>query len=230
MDEEYPARAPEDAWQLPQILDALFIFVALLTPDGRVRYVNEAPLRRSGLHSDALLGQHLAETPWFAHSDSERERIRRAIRRTAAGETVQDDFNIRRPKPSGDEVTMETTFTPLRDARGRIRGMIVAALDVTERQQQRARVDRLTRVGGERVRRLWAYYRHPMRAGAGGGRDEAAGVTSGGGRGARAGTGGEGDRDRRNPRAEHRAPRGGAAAERGGNGVMAEALARALKR
>ncbi len=146
MDAKHDPHAPRDAWQTAQVLDALPLFVAVLNTRGELQYVNRAPLQGSGLRLAALRGQHFAETPWFEHSALECEHVRRTLARAAAGESVCEEFDVHRLKPSDGQIRIEATFSPLRDAVGGIRGIVVTAVDITDHRQQRARVEWLTRI------------------------------------------------------------------------------------
>ncbi len=130
--------------RLEQVLDALLMFVGLMGADGRLRYVNEKPLQLAGIRREDIIGRPLADTPWFAHSDTERTRVRDALQRAAAGEIVHENFTI--TTAGGDLRTIDAIISPLRDGSAAIEELVGSAVDVTERQQQRARVQRLTQI------------------------------------------------------------------------------------
>ena len=135
---------PGTQQRLLQILDALLMFVGLIGTDGRVRYVNEGPLRLAGIRRDEIIGKPLADTPWFAHSEIERTRIQDALQRAAAGEIVREEFTI--TSAAGELRTIDAILNPVRDGTGAVEELVSSAVDVTERKQQRARVERLTQI------------------------------------------------------------------------------------
>jgi PAS domain-containing protein len=58
----------DEGW-LHNVLDAIFAFVGLFSPDGVVVDVNRVPLVASGLGREEVVGFDL---PWFAHSAGSR--------------------------------------------------------------------------------------------------------------------------------------------------------------
>src|SRR5258707_10564015 len=70
------------------VLDGLHAGIAVLTPEGIVLEINEAPLDDTHIRREEAIGQPLAQTPWWACSPAGQEQGRAAIARPSPGETV----------------------------------------------------------------------------------------------------------------------------------------------
>ena len=122
--------------RLRSILDTMFVFVGLMTLDGEIVEVNNAPLEAAGLKREEVLGQTVAETYWFSYSPAMQRQVRLALARSAQGEVVREDYSIR---IAGEQtIVIDTTFAPLRDASGRVTQIVGSAVDITARKQAEA--------------------------------------------------------------------------------------------
>jgi PAS domain S-box-containing protein len=107
--------------------------VLRLDAEGACVIASDAACRILGAARDALLGRG-----WLEGFGAEaRERIRRAWPELLAGVPFRDELLARRR--GGDEVRVQTDWTPDPDAEGRVRGVLVTLLDVSA--QQRAEAD-----------------------------------------------------------------------------------------
>src|SRR6266852_505440 len=70
------------------VLDGLHAEVAVLTPEGIVLEINEAPLDGAHIRREEVIGKPLAETPWWSFSPTSQEQVRAAIARASTGETA----------------------------------------------------------------------------------------------------------------------------------------------
>jgi PAS domain S-box-containing protein len=125
------------------VLDGLgsHMFVGLLTPGGILVEANRSALELAGLDRDAVTGRPLDETPWFASSEDERERLREAIARAAAGEAVRYDAVV---SAAGNRpVTIDFSLQPLLDDEGKVAFLVPSARDATERVEAEREVARL---------------------------------------------------------------------------------------
>lgn len=119
--------------RLQNILDSMFAFVGLFTPDGMVIEVNRAPLAAAGLRREDVVGRPFWDAFWWSHSPEVREQMRTTLRRAAAGEIIRGDFAVR---VSGDKLlTVDATFSPLYDQTGRVTQVVGSGVDVTERKR-----------------------------------------------------------------------------------------------
>lgn len=125
-------RVQDNARQLRQILDSMFTFVALLSPEGVVLEVNRAPLEAAGLRREDIVGRPVTESYWWAYAAEPVERLRDAIARAGRGEVVRFDQVVRIGE--GRQLTIDVTFAPLRGGAGEIAGIVASASDITERE------------------------------------------------------------------------------------------------
>jgi PAS domain S-box-containing protein len=116
------------------VLDAIFAFVGLFSPDGVVLDVNEAPLVASTLRRDQVVGRRFVDLPWFAHAATERARISEAIAAAGRGERVRLETRIRSVR-DGASLCIDAAFAPLRDANGVVTRVVGSGVDITDRKR-----------------------------------------------------------------------------------------------
>jgi PAS domain S-box-containing protein len=122
-----------DETRLRPVLDAIFAFVGLFSPDGVVVDVNRVPLVSSGLARTDVVGRRFVDLPWFAHSATERARIADALARAVCGEKPRLETTIR--QPGGALVYVDAAFAPLRDAAGVVTHVVGTGVDITARRE-----------------------------------------------------------------------------------------------
>ncbi len=116
-----------------RVLDNLFAFVGVMTPDGTLIEVNRAPLEAAGISSSEVLGKKFWDCHWVSHSSGVQARVRAACESAAAGEVVRYDVPGRM---AGETmIWMDFQLAPLRDGEGRITHLIPSATDITERKR-----------------------------------------------------------------------------------------------
>lgn len=134
--------------QLRRVLDSLFMFVGVLTPDGLLLEANRAPLEAGGVTLEQVRGLYVWDTPWWNADAGNQAWLREAVARAAAGETLRRDVVVRM---AGD-TRMEIDFmiAPLRDDSGRITHLIPSGIDISARRASEAALltseDRFRRV------------------------------------------------------------------------------------
>jgi two-component system, sensor histidine kinase PdtaS len=117
--------------QMRRVLDSLFVFVCLLSPDGTVLEANRAPLEAGGLTLEQVRGRPFWDTPWWNHDVEQQDWIREAVRRAAAGETLRRDVVARM---AGDSLmAVDFMLAPLFDAQGRVTHLIPSGMDISAR-------------------------------------------------------------------------------------------------
>jgi PAS domain S-box-containing protein len=119
--------------RLRQVLDNLFAFVGLLTPEGTVIETNRAPLDAAGIDLADVQGRRFEDCYWWSYSAEVQAQLREAIKRAAQGETARYDVEIR--VTGGFLITIDFMLAPLRDEVGSIIGLIPSAVDITERKR-----------------------------------------------------------------------------------------------
>ncbi len=118
--------------RLRSLLDHLYAFVGLLEPDGRVVYVNRAPLERAGLLLEDVVGRKLWECVWWKDDADAAETVRTAVERAAAGWQTRGDVTVR--LADGRAVMFDLQVAALRDEFGNLVHLVPSAVDVTDRE------------------------------------------------------------------------------------------------
>ncbi|MEO7600195.1 MAG: PAS domain-containing protein [Opitutus sp.] len=118
--------------RLRKIFDGILAFVGLFSLDGRILEMNDAALKTVGANRADLLGQLMADGPWWSESLEMRERVESALRHAARGETVKLELIAR--TQGNDHLVIDAVFNPLRDASGEITAIVGSGIDVTARK------------------------------------------------------------------------------------------------
>jgi PAS domain S-box-containing protein len=146
------ARAAAGERHLRDVLDSLFTFVAVLTPDGTLVEVNDAPLKAAAISKQDVIGKPFWEAHWWSYSAEVRERIRKAVVQAARGETFR--FDVDNLMRDGKMISVDFMLRPMLDAAGRVRNVIASAVPITERkdaekalQRSEARLRRISDSG-----------------------------------------------------------------------------------
>jgi PAS domain S-box-containing protein len=125
--------------RLRQVLDALFTFVSVCTPEGVLLEANRALLDVGGLAARDVVGRPLWETPWWDWDPVVQGHLREAIERAAAGARSRYDVVIR---VRDGHITIDLQIVPLVDS-GRVVALVLSASDVSDRHRQLAEMSAL---------------------------------------------------------------------------------------
>ncbi len=115
------------------VLDGLHAGIAVLTPEGIVLEINEAPLDGAHMRREEVLGKPLAEAPWWSFTPAGQEQLRDAIARASTGETVRFETPVR-PR-EGMLLHLEVAITPHVNADHHLEYLVIAAIDITARKR-----------------------------------------------------------------------------------------------
>lgn len=127
---------------LQQVLDSLVTFVGVMTPDGRLVEVNQAPLALAGLTRDDVIGHPFADTYWWADTPATQAAIATAIATASQGTPMRCDIPMH--IQGGQQITIDFALVPLRDPEtGQITHLISSGVDVSDRRQAEAERTRL---------------------------------------------------------------------------------------
>lgn len=124
-------RLEEERNLLRHALDGLFVYVALLDPDGKAVEVNRAPLEAAGIKREDYIGLPFGDTLAWRYDTAVRTRVKEAVRRAQQGETVRYDERLLMGKGI---VTIDFSIAPLFDAGGRVTQIIASGVDISERK------------------------------------------------------------------------------------------------
>lgn len=119
--------------QIRRILDSLFSFVGVMTPDGVLIEANRTALEAAALSPADVLGKPFEETYWWSYSPDLQNQLRAAIARAAAGETVRYDAVVR--IRDNQLITIDFTLVPILNESGQVEYLIPSGIDVSERKQ-----------------------------------------------------------------------------------------------
>ena len=128
----------ESEQHLRNVLDSLFAFVCVLTPEGTLIEANRATLEAAGLKAEDVLGKPYDQTYWWNYSEEVQARLRKAIERGAQGIPSRFDEEIR----IADDRRMIIDFmlAPMLGENGEVRYLVPSAIDVTERYRANERL------------------------------------------------------------------------------------------
>lgn len=117
--------------RLRRVLDGLFAFVGVLSPEGVLLEANAAPLQAAGLAPADVLGRDFWDTHWWTHDAAVAARLRAAVAAAAGGQVVRYDVPVR--LKGGALVTIDFQLAPLHEADGRLGNLIASGVVIEER-------------------------------------------------------------------------------------------------
>jgi PAS domain S-box-containing protein len=130
--------------RLRAIYDGTFEFMWLLSPEGGLLEANRSALEFAGCDLPGVSGKPFWDTPWFTSTPGAGEAIREATTQAASG--AQQRFEMELNGPAAEARTIDISFRPLLDERGRVILIVPAGLDITERALAAQATNRLAAV------------------------------------------------------------------------------------
>ncbi|MDF3983644.1 PAS domain-containing protein [Luteibacter sp. PPL201] len=118
--------------RLAAIFESSFQLQILLDPAGRILDANAASLNAILLGKDDVVGQRLADSPWFARVEWARATIRQAIADASQGRASKHEMEL--DLPTGMRF-FDVSLRPLRDGAGTPDAIVVEAVETTARRQ-----------------------------------------------------------------------------------------------
>lgn len=116
---------------LRRVLNNLFVFVGVVTPDGVLMEANDPALLAGGLTADDVIGKPFEQAHWWSYSPQIQAQLRDSIARATAGEAVRYDVPVR--MANGHMMTIDFMLSPMRNAQGEIDYLIPSGVDLTRR-------------------------------------------------------------------------------------------------
>lgn len=124
---------------LRRVLDSLFAFVGVLSPDGTLLQANRAPIEAAGIEMKDVIGKPFWETYWWSYSETVRDWLQSACQRVGSGEIVREDVVVRMTDDS--RMGLDFMLVPMRDDDGEITHLIASAIDISDRQVAQQRIE-----------------------------------------------------------------------------------------
>jgi PAS domain S-box-containing protein len=104
--------------RIDTIFEHAFQFVGLLSTEGILLEANPSALRHASVSADAVVGKPFWQTPWWAHSAEEQERLKSAISQASDGTFVRFETTHRARDGTLDPI--DFSLTPIHDASGQV--------------------------------------------------------------------------------------------------------------
>ncbi len=116
------------------IFEQSYHFIGLLSPEGTLLAANRTSLQSLDIDDvREVIGKPFWETPWWAYSKEEQNRLRESIDAAAHGTFVRYETELLALDERG--LFIDFSLKPIRDDAGRITMLIAEGRDVTERKQ-----------------------------------------------------------------------------------------------
>ena len=129
-------RDPPGGNFLKDILDTLYTFVGVLTPDGTLVEANVAALRAASLEPEDVIGKRFEETYWWSYSPDVQAELRAAIDRAARGERSRYDVRVRLSE--NHFIDIDFSLVPVYAGSAAVAYLISSGTDITERELKEA--------------------------------------------------------------------------------------------
>jgi PAS domain S-box-containing protein len=141
--EKANAELKESEKQLRDVLNSLFTFVGLLTPDGTLIEANRAPLEAAGITLEDVKGKPFHEAYWWSYSPQVQAEIRSAVQKAAQGQASR--FDVRAHMKGDYLMPIDFMIAPMLDEKGRVKHLVPSAVDISERKKAEEAIQRYTR-------------------------------------------------------------------------------------
>jgi PAS domain S-box-containing protein len=128
--------------QMRDVLNSLFTFVGVLTPDGTLIEANRAPLEAAGIDFEDVKDKPFDQAYWWSYSAEAQEQIQSAVQTAAEGRSSRFDIHAR--MAGGRLMPLDFMIAPMRDEQGQIKYLVPSAVDITERKRAEEAIQRYT--------------------------------------------------------------------------------------
>jgi PAS domain S-box-containing protein len=125
---------------LRNVLDTIFSFVGVLTPEGILLQVNRSPLEAAGISLEDVSNKRFEDTHWWDYSSDIKKQLRHTIDMAAKGEPSRYDVQIR--VKDGQLIYIDFMIAPMYDESGKVEYLIPSAVDITARKNAEADLQR----------------------------------------------------------------------------------------
>lgn len=135
MDASHPLSASPslDRYTLRALIDGMYIFVGILTPDGKIIEMNKAVFEATDYPLADHIGIPFWEGYWWCFSEEVQERMKAAVLGAAQGKTTRFSTNAR--LASDKFITIDFSISAVRDSAGNILYLMPVGDDITEHKR-----------------------------------------------------------------------------------------------
>lgn len=116
-----------------QVLNSLFSYVGILSPDGIFLEANQAPLVITGLTKESVIGKPLTEVYAWLEPAEAQTTITQAIEKANQGDRVR--FELAITTADHNPATIDFTLNPLYNNQGRTTHLVLSSEDISDRKQ-----------------------------------------------------------------------------------------------
>jgi len=134
------------------IFDHSYGFIGLLTPDGTILECNRTALEFSGISIEDVRGTPFCDTPWWVHSQEDKERLHAAVLTAAEGKLVR--YEATHAASDGTIHFVDFSLKPVLNESGEVILLIPEGRDITDYKKlkdqlyQSQKMDSLGRLAG----------------------------------------------------------------------------------
>jgi len=116
--------------KLKALLNHSFLFVCLLTLDGRLQHVNKRALELIDHSEEMVIGHLLWETPWWSKGEREQHLVRNAVIEAASGKFIRCEMKCF--SSTGEEQIHDFSVKPILNEQGQMIFLIVEGWDISQ--------------------------------------------------------------------------------------------------
>jgi len=118
------------------LFDQTFQFIGMMTLDGKLIEANKTAMQFAGINEADCIGKFFWETPWWIHSKEMQDKLREAVTKAAAGESVF--FEATHLDSKGILHDIDFSLKPVKDQDEKVIFLIPEGRDITERKRMEA--------------------------------------------------------------------------------------------
>ena len=137
------------------VFNQQFQFMAILFPDGVVRACNDTFYAATGVRSEAVLGRHFWNTPWWSGLREEQRWWQAAIQ-SAVTSGQASTGEVALANADGSRCQAEFAVSGVRDEEGRVIDVIAEGRDITQRKRWEEQQNLLTKELAHRIKNSMA--------------------------------------------------------------------------
>lgn len=126
------------------LFDQTYQLCAIISPEGVVQMVNQTALDFVDDEAENIVGKPFWETPWWRHSEAERERVQEGLLLARQGRVIRDEaehVDVR-----GELRVIDFSLKPISDSDGKVVYILAEGRDISERKRAAEESRRLRKV------------------------------------------------------------------------------------